>query len=139
MITILFFGAFWGIKGQRRRGIVLDKYSLSLDQISDGCHKKSLWDKIHLTLEPFIFSATIFLSGTKLFVDPPEVPEMPGLSNSLINGVFNLERILGAFLLDPVIHRHRGDSSKIIDYVLESHLPPMMIYPEPASIRFSLE
>jgi hypothetical protein len=97
IVTIILFGTFWGIKGQGRREIASDEYSFPLDQVSDGHHKMSLWDNIHLALKPFIFSATIFLSGTRLFVDPPEVPELPGTSKSLIKGIFTLERVLGAF------------------------------------------
>jgi hypothetical protein len=47
--------------------------------------------------EALSFSATVFLSGTKLFVDPPVVPVLPGRSQSLIKRAFLFERLLGAF------------------------------------------
>jgi hypothetical protein len=47
--------------------------------------------------EAFSFSATVFLSGTKVFVDPPAVPVLPGRSQSLIRRAFLFERLLGAF------------------------------------------
>ncbi|MDD1753933.1 MAG: pentapeptide repeat-containing protein [Methanotrichaceae archaeon] len=47
-------------------------------------------------LETFIFSATVFLSGTRLFVDPPPVPALRGMSESLTKKLFIVERILGA-------------------------------------------
>jgi len=94
--TILFFGILWGIIEQKRREIILDEYSSSWGQVTDENPEKSQWDKICLVLEPFMFSATTFLSGTKLFVDAPEVPEILGLPRSLIKSIFNLERVLGA-------------------------------------------
>jgi hypothetical protein len=48
-------------------------------------------------IDAFIFSFTIFLSGTKVFVDPPAVPVIPGRSQSLIRIAFLFERMLGAF------------------------------------------
>jgi hypothetical protein len=47
--------------------------------------------------DAFIFSFTIFLSGTKVFVDPPVIPVIPGRSQSLIRRAFLFERLLGAF------------------------------------------
>lgn len=43
------------------------------------------------------FSATVFLSGTRLFVDPPDVSTLKGRSQSLIRKAFTAERVLGAF------------------------------------------
>lgn len=42
------------------------------------------------------FSATVFLSGTKLFIDPPPLPRIEGRSRSMIKKAFILERVLGA-------------------------------------------
>jgi hypothetical protein len=46
--------------------------------------------------DAIIFSATVFLSGTKLFVDPPAIPEINGVSRSFIKKAFTIERLLGA-------------------------------------------
>jgi hypothetical protein len=46
--------------------------------------------------DALIFSATVFLSGTKLFVDPPAIPEISGVSQSSIRKAFTIERLLGA-------------------------------------------
>ena len=46
--------------------------------------------------DALIFSATVFLSGTKLFVDPPAIPEISGVSRSFIRKAFTIERLLGA-------------------------------------------
>lgn len=95
--TILIFGIIWGVvMEQRRREIIIsDEYSQN--QAFDKPNKNSLLDKIHMLLKPFIFSAVIFLSGTRLFVDPPEIPEIQRLPKSIIKGAFTLERVLGAF------------------------------------------
>jgi len=42
------------------------------------------------------FSATVFLSGTRLFIDPPPLPRIEGRSRSMIRKAFILERVLGA-------------------------------------------
>ena len=45
------------------------------------------------------FSATVFLSGFKLLVNPPEVPEQSGTFNRWTKRMFILERSLGALFL----------------------------------------
>lgn len=47
-------------------------------------------------LDVFAFSATVFLSGTRLFIEPPPLPKIQGRSRSRIRGAFILERVLGA-------------------------------------------
>ena len=47
--------------------------------------------------EALVFSATVFLSGTKLFVDPPAIPIQQNVSSSFVKVVFVIERSLGAF------------------------------------------
>lgn len=84
MGIVLAFGVIWCGIGKRKREIITEEYSYSRDQF-------------FVELTPFLFSATTFLSGTKLFVDPPAVPEMTGLPQSLIKVIFTLERALGAF------------------------------------------
>jgi hypothetical protein len=42
------------------------------------------------------FSVTVFLSGTKFFIDPPALPKIEGRSRSWIKKAFILERVLGA-------------------------------------------
>lgn len=51
----------------------------------------------HLSFEEWLgFSARVFLSGTKLFIDPPEIPGQAKRCNPWIGHAFILERILGA-------------------------------------------
>lgn len=92
---ILAFGIFWYIAGMREQKNTIDEYSSVWDQTFDEKYlKQSLWSRIHSILKPILFSATIFLSGTKLFVDPPEVPISSRWSRQF---AFNFERALGAF------------------------------------------
>jgi hypothetical protein len=86
--TIVLFGIFWNIGTK-------DDYEYSTSR----CKR---WDEVSLKLRLFnmkglIFSATVFLSGTRLFVDPPEIPEPTKWSRSFVKSMFTLERVLGAF------------------------------------------
>ena len=54
------------------------------------------WEKPHGILDILSFSITIFLSGTKLFIDPPAIPMIKGRSKSMVKKAFTFERILGA-------------------------------------------
>jgi hypothetical protein len=47
--------------------------------------------------EALVFSATVFLSGTKLFLDPPAIPIQRNVSSSFVKTMFVMERSLGAF------------------------------------------
>lgn len=80
---IIGFGAFWRLIGLGRPDEALDEYILA-----DAEH-----DSI---LEVLAFSATVFLSGTRLFIEPPPLPKIGGRSRTLIRGAFILERVLGA-------------------------------------------
>src|SRR5271157_2336375 len=54
------------------------------------------WEKPDGIFDVLSFSTTIFLSGTKLFIDPPVIPKIKGRSRSIVKKVFIVERILGA-------------------------------------------
>lgn len=54
-------------------------------------------DHWSLWLHSLIFSFTVFLSGTKLFIDPPDIPLLQGQSELLVKRAFIAERALGAF------------------------------------------
>ena len=88
--VVLLFGAFWSTA--RTRG---DEYSTARDQTPGKWYRGLLKPGF---LEPghYLFSATVFLSGTKRFVDPPEIPESTRWSRSFVKGMFILERVLGA-------------------------------------------
>ncbi len=42
------------------------------------------------------YSVTVFLSGTRFFIDPPALPRIEGRSRSWMKKAFILERVLGA-------------------------------------------
>ncbi|VVB72652.1 Pentapeptide repeats (9 copies) [uncultured archaeon] len=54
------------------------------------------WERPDDILDILSFSATVFLSGTRLFIDPPDLPRIRGRSRSLVKKSFTVERILGA-------------------------------------------
>ena len=84
-VLILIFSIFWGII---RLIVPLDEYMLS------GYISKRNWPT--LIINSITFSAAIFLSGTKLFIDPPGIHKSPGLSGSFIKFLFISEQVLGA-------------------------------------------
>ncbi len=82
---VLIFAAFWwhiGLGGPKDR-------TLAILQPGEE------WLDGHIT-DILAFSATVFLSGTRLFIDPPPLPRIEGRSRSIIKKAFILERVLGA-------------------------------------------
>jgi hypothetical protein len=101
IVSIFLFGFIWMIGGinapKDNRGI-FERYGPN----QMVCHKnrpsgRDWWSEIHALGDALIFSVVVFLSGTKLFIDPPEIPELQRLSRSLAKIVFTAERVLGAF------------------------------------------
>ena len=97
------FGSIWWIGGLRRnkstnqKGI-FEKYGHGDKQVSKKPLQKRNWQReLYIFAEVMLFSATVFLSGTRLFIDPPEVPELPGWSRFRTKAAFTAERALGAF------------------------------------------
>jgi hypothetical protein len=99
--TILLFGAFWQIgglkrgKGANQRGI-LERYGPHEAQASRKPQRRDWKRELRAIADAMIFSATLFLSGTRLFVDPPQMPEVQR-HQSLAKAAFIAERVLGAF------------------------------------------
>ena len=88
--TISAFGVFWCSIGLGRPGEAPDEYSLADARLDD------LLEVLAFNVEVVAFSTTVFLSGTRLFIEPPPLPKIVGRSRSLIRGAFILERVLGA-------------------------------------------
>jgi len=90
---VLVFAAFWwrvGLGGPKdiTRESLKDKSGESPKDIEE-------WLDGDIT-DILAFSATLFLSGTRLFIDPPPLPRIEGRSRSMIKKAFILERVLGA-------------------------------------------
>jgi len=101
--SILLFGAIWRIgklrthKDAGQRGI-FEKYRSNMGDIRQRQpQNRNLRSELRILAEDMAFSAAVFLSGTKLFVDPPEISESLRWSRSFVKGMFTFERILGAF------------------------------------------
>ena len=95
--TILLFGLIWrraGVDGRRGK-------SQGIFEMYGGSGARSLrrsgTEELRALLGALLFSATLFLSGTRLFVDPPALPSLQGWFVAHAHGFFIAERVLGAF------------------------------------------
>ncbi len=93
MISAFCFCIIWTVAywEKERREIQVDEIFLLAQYKNRGME-----DVLFLIPQALIFSITVFLSGAKLFVDPPKIPEISGVPNIIINIIFNFERLLGA-------------------------------------------
>jgi len=85
LVIVLLFALFWwalGLGGPKDR---------TLANLPPG--EEWLDDDITDILG---FSVTVFLSGTRFFIDAPALPRIEGRSRSMIKKAFILERVLGA-------------------------------------------
>jgi hypothetical protein len=93
LVIVLVFALFWwrvGLGGPK------DKTRESLkDRTGESQQDDEEWLDGDIT-DILAFSATVFLSGTRLFIDPPPLPRIEGRSRSQIKKAFILERVLGA-------------------------------------------
>ena len=95
--TILLFGLIWrraGVDGRRGKGQgIFERYGPRGKE-----SRKTSWEEeLRALLGAMLFSATLFLSGTRLFVDPPALPALQGWFAAHAHGFFIAERVLGAF------------------------------------------
>jgi hypothetical protein len=96
-ISIVLFGIFWRAIGLRPREMLKDKYGYSEGQFHNRYSlRSSIKNEFLLLTNAIIFSARVFLSGIKLFIDTPKTPDVIGGSRLLAKGFFNLERAIGA-------------------------------------------
>ena len=94
--TILLFGLIWrraGVDGGKSRGGIFERFSPS----GEKKEKISLEEQLGALGGAILFSATLFLSGTRLFVDPPAMPKLEGWLAPHARSFFVAERVLGAF------------------------------------------
>ena len=101
-ITILFFSIIWWIgdikeyKNKARQCTLGECRPNKVSASKNRFLGRNRWSKLHTLAEAMIFSATVFLSGTRLFIDPPDHPDMSRLTKFQTNVAFTTERILGA-------------------------------------------
>lgn len=98
-IVIIVFTFFWRAIGIKAPEKFADK-SISAEGRHDirSSIRSSIKNEIPMLLEALSFSMTVFLSGTKIFIDKPNTPDMPGRVKYLAAG-FALERIIGAVIV----------------------------------------
>jgi hypothetical protein len=91
------FGPFWWHvqrKSSEKRG---DEYSWD-----NYDHRTSLRSdiniKFHEIINAIMLSGSIFLSGTKFFIDPPDLPEALEKVTPWVSRMFKLERFFGGVL-----------------------------------------
>jgi hypothetical protein len=103
LLFVAFFGYFFlrNLTGTYLSTAILVIFSVFLIIVrskmkKDLSNKRAeIWQS--LILDALCFSATVFLSGTRLFVDPPAaIPELKGISHSSAKKIIILERLLGA-------------------------------------------
>ena len=89
LVIVLVFAIFWWAV---RPGGPKDK---NLASLQAGLSPGEEWLDGGIT-DILGFSVTVFLSGTRFFIDPPALPRIEGRSRSMIKKAFILERLLGA-------------------------------------------
>jgi hypothetical protein len=101
--TILFFSIIWRMgdpkkmEDKAKKGI-LEKYGPKESSVSDiSSHERDWQIELHKLAKAISFSGKIFLSGTRLFIEPPEIPVMARWNKSQVEVLFTAERTLGAF------------------------------------------
>jgi hypothetical protein len=94
--TILVFGLIWrraGVDGGKSQGSIFERFGPEEEKKG----KISLEEQLQALGGAMLFSATLFLSGTCLFVDPPAMPKLEGWLAAHARAFFIAERVLGAF------------------------------------------
>ncbi len=97
--TIILFGIIWlvagmnSIRGKNGRGI-FERFGQQNATVKS--ERQGLLGGLRVLAEALLFSAIVFLSGTRLFVEPPAQPEMQRLSANQVKWAMIFERVLGA-------------------------------------------
>jgi hypothetical protein len=61
-----------------------------------GRYRRNWWSESRAFGEVMLFSATVFLSGTRFFVGPPHLPQLEGRLAAHAGTFFVAERVCGA-------------------------------------------
>lgn len=96
--TILLFGIIWsmaGMNGRQGNGRgVFERFGQQNATVKS--ERQGLLGGLRALADALLFSATVFLSGTRLFVEPPAQPEVRRLSANQVKWAMIVERVLGA-------------------------------------------
>ena len=91
---ILFFALIWHFKylsSSTRSGNIYDRYGSAKNGNKALSSNGNLYSGFLRFINALTFSINIFLSGTKLFVDPPEMPKRTKGSQIWMNRIYLLE------------------------------------------------
>jgi uncharacterized protein YjbI with pentapeptide repeats len=97
ILMIFVFGPFWWHvqrKSSEKKG---DEYSWD-NYDHKASLKSDINSKFHEIINAIMLSSSIFLSGTKFFIDPPDLPEALEKVTPWVSRVFKLERFFGGIL-----------------------------------------
>jgi len=97
VLMIFVFGPFWWHvqrKSSEKKG---DEYSWD-NYDHRASFKSDINYKFHEIINAIMLSGSIFLSGTKFFIDPPDLPEALEKVTPWVRPVFKLERFFGGVL-----------------------------------------
>jgi uncharacterized protein YjbI with pentapeptide repeats len=98
LIIIIAYAALWRGIGYRKKFYVT-KFQSSDGETSADNFVRTIINEINREKDSLVFSILLFLSGTRLFVDPPKLPGFPANSSRLASIMYFSERILGALFL----------------------------------------
>src|SRR5690606_34012347 len=91
---IIFFGILWHHALQKNTQDLNNEYSWN-EYWNKQNKRSEIETKITMFIESFLFSAAVFLSGTKFFIDPPRIPASYDESGKWVNKIYSIERFLG--------------------------------------------
>jgi uncharacterized protein YjbI with pentapeptide repeats len=97
ILMIFVFGPFWWHvqrKSSEKKG---DEYNWD-NYDHKTALKSDISYKFHEIIKAVMLSSSIFLSGTKFFIDPPDIPEALEKVTPWVSRVFKLERFFGGIL-----------------------------------------
>jgi hypothetical protein len=99
VIVVIVFTSFW-----RAIGLKTPEKFAKENISAEGQHdrrssvRSNIKNEFLMLLEALSFSITVFISGTKIFIDTPTTPGTPGKARYLAASVFVLERTIGALI-----------------------------------------
>lgn len=96
-IFIVVFAIVWRIVGVRiqERKDFFDEYAKSDGSVV----AQEIFKPLLSIREAFFFSTTILLSGMKIYINPPNRPDLPGRMGTAIKWIFTVERIFGMLFI----------------------------------------